>query len=115
MYTLELIEYCTCVGDDIFYEEINKKDFLQSINGIFTQKIISNELKEKAFYIIQFLARHFANSTKYTNFVQYYRLVESKGVKFPPYSESPYIKKRRYILLIQTNKEERTIRRERSF
>ena len=77
----------------MFHEEINKKDFLQALNGIFTQKIISNDVKEKAFYLIQFWARYFKDNARYQNFISYYRLVESTGVQFPPYNESPYVVK----------------------
>lgn len=97
LYTLELIEFCTCAGDEIFHEEINRKEFLQAINNIFSQKIISNDVKEKALYLIQFWARFFHNSGRYSNFIGYYRLVESKGVEFPPYNESPYIKHKKKI------------------
>lgn len=47
--------------------------------------------------MIQFWARFFHNSGRYSNFIGYYRLVESKGVEFPPYNESPYIKHKKTI------------------
>lgn len=70
---------------------------MQEINLVFSQKIISNDVKEKALYLIQFWARFFHNSGKYSNFVGYYRLIESKGIEFPPYNESPYIKNKKKI------------------
>jgi len=93
LYTLELLEYCTSAGDEVFHEQIHSKDFLQCINAIFkNEKIIATEVKDKAYYIVQFWARFFSSDPRYQNFITYYRLVESWGVEFPPYNESPYIK-----------------------
>lgn len=93
LYTLEFLEYGTCVGDQVFHEEINSKVFLQSINALFRQKMLSTDVKLKGLYLVQFWHNFFIqDEAEYPNFGNYYELVKSQGVKFPPYKESPYVK-----------------------
>jgi len=50
LYALELLEFCTCLGKNTFWQEINRKEFLQNINQLMNIKTLPNEVKDKALY-----------------------------------------------------------------
>ena len=92
-YTLEQLEFCTCLGNSVFWAEINKKEFLHAFNTLLNIKTLPNDVKDKCLYLCQFWARFFnANKDQYPNFAGYYNLLRQKGIMFPDFQDSPYNK-----------------------
>ena len=87
----DLIEYSTCRCGEELHLEYNSKSFLKEINSAFGNPGLTNEVKEKALYLVQFWKRFFKEDTvKFKNFPWYYTNIKSKGIPFPADTESPY-------------------------
>ena len=88
----ELIEYTTCKCAGPMHTEYNNKDFLQTMNSIFNQKQLSDEVRNKLLSLIQFWNIMFESRKDiYQNFSWYYNLILSRGIPFPPFKQSPYL------------------------
>lgn len=91
MMLFEVIEYTTCKCPGPLHNEYNNKDFLQTLNSIFNQKNLSDEVRNKLLSLIQFWNVFFdAKRDIYPNFNWYFNLIQSRKVPFPPYKQSPY-------------------------
>lgn len=107
LFTIELLEYITCAGDDIFHEEIHTKEFIEEINKILNQKMMSADVSLKVLYLIQFWMNFFKDQQdKYYRFCAYYDLLVNAGCRFPPYSPSTYLAYKREIKKTGPFKEE---------
>lgn len=88
----ELIEFTTCKCAGPMHTEYNNKDFLQTMNSIFNQKQLSDEVRNKLLSLIQFWNIMFESRKDiYQNFSWYYNLILSRGIPFPPFKQSPYL------------------------
>lgn len=91
MMLFEIIEYTTCKCFGPLHTEFNNRDFLQTVNSIFNQKQLSDEVRNKLLSIIQFWNAFFDNRKDiYPNFSWYFNLIQSRKVPFPPFKQSPY-------------------------
>ena len=88
---LDLIEYTTCKCGVHLHNEYNSKVFLQQINAIFNQKMLTDEVRDKALFLIQFWHYFFINKADVLgNFTEYYNTIRKRGVQFPAKTQSDY-------------------------
>lgn len=88
---LDLIEYTTCRCGPALHKEYNAKSFLKAINTVLKNQELTNDVKEKALYLIQFWVRYFKDDTvTYKNFPWYFNNIKNMNIPFPADVESPY-------------------------
>lgn len=88
---LDLIEYTTCKCNIHLHNEYNSKVFLQQINAIFNQKMLTDEVRDKALFLIQFWHSFFISKADVlSSFSEYYNNIKKRGVQFPAKTQSDY-------------------------
>ena len=88
----EVLEFTTCKGSSPLHNEYNNKDFLQTLNSIFNQKTLTEEVRQKLLGLIQFWNFLFsAKKDLYPNFSWYYNSISNRGVQFPQAKQSSYM------------------------
>lgn len=89
---LEQIEFATCRCGAELHQEFHSRNFLKAIHGVFGMQNLSPEVKEKAFYLIQFWEHFFEKQADdFPNFAEYAEQIRNKGgVEFPEFKKSPY-------------------------
>ena len=91
----ELIEFTSCRCQPPIINEFNSKSFLQILNLIFNQVNLPVEVSQKALQLVQFWHFYFEQKQDlYPNFSWYYSIIAKKGIEFPIYIPSSYIKTR---------------------
>lgn len=91
LFGLELIEFTSCHCSPVLIIEYNRKSFLQQLNCLLADQSTNPKIKLKCLILVQFLKSHFQNKLpEYPNFNWYYLKILNKGIKFPPFEESPY-------------------------
>lgn len=88
---LDLIEYTTCKCGIHLHNEYNSKVFLQQINAIFNQKMLTDEVRDKGLFLVQFWNNFFSNRADVlSSFSEYYNNIKKRGVQFPAKTQSDY-------------------------
>ena len=101
---LDLIEYTTCRCGPSLHKEYNSKNFLKAINAVLKSAELTNDVKEKALYVIQFWTRYFKDDElTYKNFPWYYNSIKSMKIPFPEDVESPYERARPFDISRSNN------------
>ncbi len=92
LVALELIEFTTCTCNMVLHNLYNSKSFLKLINTIFNQPNLSNKVKEKTLYLIQFWNEFFQQKKDLlSNFAWYYKSIKNRGIDFALYKPSIYL------------------------
>lgn len=88
---LDLLEFFTFNLDkEVFYDEINRKSFLQILNDILVAQTQSKLLKSKILHLVHLWKVFFSKDLRHQNFQWYFQLLVNNQIQFPGKCRSQY-------------------------